>query len=418
MLFRSGTLKAANYFSDFVLLQLSSAPPASYSPFYAGWDRSGAIPTASTVIHHPLFDVKKITFDNNAATSFAYLPYVGAPDSTRLWKCYWDSGIVEAVSSGSPQFDQNKRVVGHMNLGAQSCTNAATVFTGCAKFKYCWDGASSNTRLHDWLDPGNTLTTLNGYDPFSNAGVKVKLRAELEGPYNTGTQLMNGTLRSNSLVPLTEPYAALGYTHVNGGGGETTTASVLSGSGSTSVVDWVVVELRDKFNSASVLATRSALILRNGSVVSPTDGTSDVNFANMAADNYFIAVRHRNHLGIMTAAAQALTSTATLKDLTNNSVALFGGALASKTVGTKQCMFAGDVVFDDVLKYTGSVNDRDPILVRIGGTVPTNTVNGYFVEDLNMDGVVMYTGSANDRDIILTNVGGVDPTTTKVGQLP
>jgi len=56
--------------------------------------------------------------------------------------------------------------------------------------------------------------------------------------------------------------------------------------------------------------------------------------------------------------------------------------------------------------------------VRIGGTVPTNTVNGYFNEDVNMDGVVRYTGDPNDRDPILVNIGGSVPTNTRVQQLP
>ena len=70
------------------------------------------------------------------------------------------------------------------------------------------------------------------------------------------------------------------------------------------------------------------------------------------------------------------------------------------------------------LKYTGTSNDRDPILVRIGGVVPTSVVNGYFPEDVTLDGSVKYTGSANDRDPILVNVGGVVPTNTRVEQLP
>jgi hypothetical protein len=68
--------------------------------------------------------------------------------------------------------------------------------------------------------------------------------------------------------------------------------------------------------------------------------------------------------------------------------------------------------------YTGDDNDRDEILQRILGTVPTNTVTGYFIEDLNLDGIVKYTGAINDRDIILSNIGGVVPTNVRNEQLP
>ena len=81
-------------------------------------------------------------------------------------------------------------------------------------------------------------------------------------------------------------------------------------------------------------------------------------------------------------------------------------------------LWAGNTIADDILKYTGQNNDRDPILQRIGGGVPTNTVTGYFIEDCNMNGVVKYTGSLNDRDPILVNIGGVVPTNTRQEQLP
>ena len=413
-----GTLKSNYYFDDFVLMQLSSTPPSSYQPFYAGWDRSGTTPSNQTVILHPLYDVKKISFDNNPATSYSVVPYVGAPETIKLWRNYWDSGIVEPVGSGAPLFDQNKRLVGHMFEGAQNCTNSATVSTGCAKFSESWDGSAASIRVRDWLDPANSAITLNGYDPYATVPlVRVRIRAMLEGPYDTGTQLMNGTLRSSALIPLNEPYTGLGYTHAGGGGGESTTNGVLNVSGSNSIVDWVVLELRDKNNSASILATRSALIQRDGDIVD-VDGTSDVTFNNRPADDYYIAVRHRNHLGIMSQNPIALTTTASLNDFSNGAVSTHGGTIATTLVGTKRCLWAGDVNRNNVILYTGTQNDRDPILTAIGGTIPTNTVNGYLGTDVNLDGVVSYTGAGNDRDILLVNIGGTVPTNSRAAQLP
>ncbi|HEY0977396.1 MAG TPA: hypothetical protein VGE21_07990, partial [Flavobacteriales bacterium] len=89
-----------------------------------------------------------------------------------------------------------------------------------------------------------------------------------------------------------------------------------------------------------------------------------------------------------------------------------------KVVGGVRLCWAGNARRDNLLKYTGTNNDRDPILVRVGGVVPTATVNGYFLEDVNMNGQVKYTGTANDRDPILMNVGGVVPTATLSEQLP
>ncbi|HMC98457.1 MAG TPA: hypothetical protein VKG92_12435, partial [Flavobacteriales bacterium] len=73
---------------------------------------------------------------------------------------------------------------------------------------------------------------------------------------------------------------------------------------------------------------------------------------------------------------------------------------------------------DPALLYVGSGNDRDPILTRIGGSVPTATTSGYYTEDVNMDGQVIYVGNGNDRDPILTNIGGSVPTANRAEQLP
>ncbi len=78
----------------------------------------------------------------------------------------------------------------------------------------------------------------------------------------------------------------------------------------------------------------------------------------------------------------------------------------------------GNTVQDGQIKYTGSFNDRDPIISVIGGTAPTNVVIGYYREDSDLSGIVKYTGSGNDRDPILNNIGGVVPTNTRTEQLP
>jgi hypothetical protein len=81
-------------------------------------------------------------------------------------------------------------------------------------------------------------------------------------------------------------------------------------------------------------------------------------------------------------------------------------------------LWSGEVVRDGVVSYTGGNNDRDRILQVIGGTVPTNVVEGYLPSDVNLDGSVKYTGGANDRDPILTNIGATVPTGSRFEQLP
>lgn len=245
---------------------------------------------------------------------------------------------------------------------------------------------------------------------------KMELKVFLEGSYDDISGLMKDDLRINGLVPLTEPYSALGYGFI-GGGGESIVPAVLAVAGPTAIVDWVVVELRDKENPSMVIASRAGLLRRDGSVVD-MDGITFVTFNNIWTDWYHVAIRHRSHLGIMLALGNYSTANE-LIDLTSGfppTWPIFSDS--RKDVNGTYVMWAGDVNFDGVIKYTGPNNDRDQILTNIGGTVPTNTNTGYYGTDVNMDSDVKYTGSENDRDIILQNIGGSVPTAIRQEQLP
>jgi len=241
------------------------------------------------------------------------------------------------------------------------------------------------------------------------------LRTVLEGPYDANTGLMRDSLRAKGLLPFTEPYTAAGYTHVLGGGGETILPTVLNATGANAIVDWVVVELRDATDPSQVVATRSALLQRDGDIVG-TNGTSPVQF-NVAVKDYHIAVRHRNHFGIMSAQPLRVSVAVKSYDLSNGSIALYG-VDPTTNLGAVDAQWAGNAITDHLLKYTGFENDRDPILARIGGSIATNIVTGYFPEDINLDGKTAYTGAGNDRDPILLNIGGTVATNTRVEQLP
>ncbi len=132
-----------------------------------------------------------------------------------------------------------------------------------------------------------------GTPPFIGAdeplGIDVNIKVYLEGPYN-GT---NNNMNVNLILPTTSPYSADPET--------VTSIPFISGN---EVVDWVLVELRDKNNSSTVLESQSAFILQDGTIVD-LDGTNPVHFT-LPTDDYFIAVKHRNHLGIMSATAISL----------------------------------------------------------------------------------------------------------------
>ncbi|HEY0977988.1 MAG TPA: lysyl oxidase family protein [Flavobacteriales bacterium] len=262
---------------------------------------------------------------------------------------------------------------------------------------------------------GNAMVPrITGSCMATNLSVVLRLKALLDGPY-AGNGLMRDDLRVNELIPEGEPYSAMGFTQIGGGGGETVAPSVFAVTGDNAIVDWVLVELRSSSVPGQVLATRSALLQRDGDVVA-VDGVSPVGLG-VAPGSYHVALRHRNHFGVMTASPITLGATATDIDLRLTATPVWGSG-ARKTVGAYQVMWAGNTYRDALLKYTGNSNDRDPILAVLGGTTPTHTVTGYLREDVDLSGVIKYTGVGNDRDRVLLNIGGVVPTATLPEQLP
>ena len=312
-----------------------------------------------------------------------------------------------------------RRVIGFAYDGQQNCTNATEIPSLFTKFSYNWNGSSADGRLRDWLDPGNTVLGMNGYDPVGTPppvpGCRVSLRAMLEGAYQSGA--MRTDLRTNLALPQQEPYAALGYAHVGDGGGEVMTPAAWTATGAGAIVDWVVVELRSAAQPQEVLATRSALLRSDGMVVD-MDGNSPVHFATAPWGNYYIGLRHRNHLGVMTSRPHVLGNVVQTKNLMNGSTEVWQPDDAMKNIGGIRCLWAGDVNGDGRLTYTGPNNDRDPILTRIGGTVPTAVALGYHPDDTDLNARVSYTGAINDREVVLQNIGGNTPTSVRLHRLP
>lgn len=262
----------------------------------------------------------------------------------------------------------------------------------------------------EWSQTANftTLAPPCEVSPTTVLAVKVLL----DGAWRNADLLMVDSLRERGQLPQTEPYTAMGHTPT---GATSTTAAVLSVVGTNAIVDWVVLELRSSTTPSQVLEARAALLQRDGDIVA-VDGTSPIGFC-LAAGSYHVAVRHRNHLGAMTAQPVQLNGTATAVDFSATATTTWG-TNAQKAANGRTLLWAGNTVSDAEVKYTGPTNDRDVILLLIGGGVPTNTVQGYHPEDVNLDGVVKYTGSNNDRDVVLGTVGGSVPTNSIGQQLP
>jgi hypothetical protein len=238
--------------------------------------------------------------------------------------------------------------------------------------------------------------------------------AALQGPFDQQTGLMDDDLRQQDLLPVTEPYSGQGYVHI-GGGGETVSADRLEVEGHQAVVDWIVIELRDATNPAQVVITKSALLTRNGTVESADGG--ELLFPGFASGSYHVAIRHRNHLGVMTKQPLQLDAVATPIDFTSGLAGTYGTSAEAQLGSGFYALWAGNVNADKTINYKGTVTDRTEMLPVLNASDLTNTAVGYFNEDINMDGIVKYVGKNNDRAIILRNLGGL-PGAAVTEQIP
>ncbi|GAB4040316.1 beta strand repeat-containing protein [Spirosoma gilvum] len=257
-------------------------------------------------------------------------------------------------------------------------------------------------------------TTITVTDPL----VVIRPKVFLGGAYDATTGLMRDNLREKNLLPLIQPYSSIplvgnGFTHVGGGGNESTTSAVLSTTGANAIVDWVFVELRSPSSASTVIATQSALVQRDGDVVD-ADGTSPLSFS-VGAGNYYVVIRHRNHLGVATLNTLALSSTVVTVDFTALAMQTYG-TNAQRIINSKQVLWPGNTNGVDLVNgkrrviYQGNNNDLSgvfsQVLLESGNllSLPTYIVQRYQTGDVNLDGEIRYQGPENDLQTIFSTV--------------
>jgi hypothetical protein len=199
--------------------------------------------------------------------------------------------------------------------------------------------------------------------------------------------IMDNYVISIANFPTSDPYAVAGayngnFSHINNPIAATVSPAVLATTGNNAIADWVFVELRQGVSGATtVIATKAALLQKDGDIVD-TDGVSPLKFDNASPGNYFVAVRHRSHLGFRTSLQYTFTgdpNTTPVLNLSNNTVPLHGSTPNYSLTPTIYVMNGGDANSD------GSVDAFD--------SIDWEAQNGLFDDytnnaDYNLDGSV------------------------------
>ena len=235
-------------------------------------------------------------------------------------------------------------------------------------------------------------------------GVKVQTRAMLQGAYDTATQSMSADLASLGYLPDAQPYGSKPFSY---SGTETMSGMVKANTGQNANVDWVLVDLRS--SSSTIVATRAAMLQSDGDVVDAQTGSTTLHFASIPAGNYYVSLRHRNHLGVLTASPLALSNTETLVDFSLAATAV-KGEQARYLANNLAMLWAGDINGNHTLTANGPSNDVTALLSTVisgSGNNAANTnyiLHGYAATDLNMDGKTLFTGPANDASVLMGNI--------------
>jgi Putative metal-binding motif/SprB repeat len=327
--------------------------------------------------------------------------------------------VITQLTSVTYYYDADGDGYGNVNNQIQSCYGAPNFYV--ANKLDCNDNnASINpaaTEIANGIDDN-----CNGLiDENTNNFLTVSIKMFLAGAYDDNTGLMHDSLRVKGLLPILDPYTIAPYntifTHVNNSIVAMIGPSVLSTAGANAIVDWVFIQLRSGADSSIVVATKAALVQRDGDVVDAADGISAVSFVNTVAGNYYISIGHRNHLGIMGSSKYSLSSTNTAIDFSDVGMPLFSFAGASsnnlpltgptRLLGGKRTLYAGNCnisIAQNASKLIGYNNfgysDRTALF---GATSGTNTITGYSIFDCDMNGYTRFNGLNPDRLVILNN---------------
>ncbi|MFK7983250.1 MAG: hypothetical protein AB8G86_24935, partial [Saprospiraceae bacterium] len=194
---------------------------------------------------------------------------------------------------------------------------------------------------------------------------KVQLTFQLEGLYNPTLGVMSSALVANDFLTKEQPFANATFNYF----GEEQVEEFPTGT-----VDWLLLELRNTTDYSTV--ARQAVLLRADGKTINTKGESTIIFEAIFPDNYYLAVFHPAHIGILSRATTSndLTQTNTFQLNNPDSVR---GTNQLKQKGAAFVMVVGDT------DQNGSINAADYVqfIEKIGA-------KGYTPSDLDGSGLI------------------------------
>lgn len=209
--------RAARDDNDVCLIELDEDPSPAFNVYFSGWDaRTTTAPQGSFHAHHPRGEVKMISTNDDALTSSPNCVDSGSTNTHWVVRDY-EVGTTDGGSSGSAIWDPATHlVVGYLTGGGAACSSPINDCYG--KFSVGWDGPSADSRLKDWLDPGNTGTqSVSGSNPGGVGSIRY-VGLDASDTCSTGQGHDNGVWEPGETVQIAVDLSASGasFTGVQG----------------------------------------------------------------------------------------------------------------------------------------------------------------------------------------------------------
>ncbi|HRG22187.1 MAG TPA: Ig-like domain-containing protein [Saprospiraceae bacterium] len=365
------------------------------------------------------------SLQGNVLANDACQPMAGA--TVNAYTINHPSGTFTLAANGDYTFIPSSSFSGPLHFSYQVCTTVGTEQFCDSATLYLFVFPSFALKLRAYLEGAlinSTAVSAQGL-PLMRDELRFNLLTQLsylpkKDPYRYPVIATNGLVYDLSIGTAALRFAEKGAGLISGFDSITSPAVLLT-TGDNAIVDWVFVELRDKDDAKKVISTRSALLQRDGDIVD-LDGVSALAFPNTPYDAYYVVVKHRNHLGVMTASAISFQNLSSIIDFTLPGTPTFDfgntgnynyTSLAQNKfiVPGYTCLYAGDFDANGVIKFSNPGDDAN-ILTTDVLTYPTNILFvsnynaafGYLAGDYNMDGKAKLDNPNDDQSLLLSQI--------------
>lgn len=337
-----------------------------------------------------IYSSSSIDYISRIGTPYSQNFISGYPNTTLLYQLWGNSitgnDVIVAINFAGVTMRLDQTV----NTGTGGLAVGDTLVDVLGRSNFPYAIVNNNSQIYVELPPRSYSVWVRCNSPSAPdcvkpAGQRFRGKVWLEGSYNASLNAMSTQLKKSNLLPLAQPYTASPWNY--NGTEHVSSTRVLP----PNTCDWILVEAR-RSNDTAVVARQAAFLRADGTIIDRY-GVEGVYLegANSGQD-YFIAIKHRNHLPIMSSSPISLNNAA-MYDFGQASNVAGGIGQVALLEGSLYGMTAADASSNGVITFS----DFNAYRQQFGNN------DNYNKGDLNLDGQV----NLNDFGLYRQNAGRI-----------